>query len=145
MNNPVSFEISKLLKEKGFDEPTNRYYENALTSRKDPETNDFKGSFGWRKDETNLQSGYFKNNYDMADLSSKNWYMCSAPTIAEVIMWLYETHEIWISVDRHFDKFISKNNGVLITFYGNRKSYFDTPTEAYSSAIEYCLTKIELK
>ncbi len=65
--------------------------------------------------------------------------------IMQVIMWLYETHEIWISVDRHFDKFISKNNGVLITFYGNRKSYFDTPTEAYEAAIEYCLTKIKLK
>lgn len=65
--------------------------------------------------------------------------------IMQVVMWLYEKHEIWISVDRHFDKFISKNNGVLITFYGNRKSYFDTPTEAYEAAIEYCLTKIELK
>ena len=65
--------------------------------------------------------------------------------IMQVVMWLYEKHEIWISVERHFDKFISKNNGVLITFYGNRKSYFDTPTEAYEAAIEYCLTKIELK
>lgn len=65
--------------------------------------------------------------------------------IMQVVMWLYEKHEIWISVERHFDKFISKNNGVLITFYGNRKSYFDTPTEAYEAAIEYCLTKIKLK
>ena len=62
--------------------------------------------------------------------------------IMQVIMWLYEKYDIWISVDRHFDKFISKKDGVLITFYGNRKSYFDTPKEAYSSAIQYVLNKI---
>jgi hypothetical protein len=137
MNNPVSFEISKLLKEKGFDEPCSHAYKEVespiLYMHQDKKyNNSFKKEW---------QNTVRKNSH--MDNAVINRY--SAPTIAEVIMWLYETHEIWISVDRHFDKFISKNNGVLITFYGNRKSYFDTPTEAYEAAIEYCLTKIELK
>jgi hypothetical protein len=137
MNNPVSFEISKLLKEKGFDEPCSHAYKEVespiLYVHQDKKyNNSFKKEW---------QNTVRKNSH--MDNAVINRY--SAPTIAEVIMWLYETHEIWISVDRHFDKFISKNNGVLITFYGNRKSYFDTPTEAYEAAIEYCLTKIELK
>lgn len=137
MNNPVSFEISKLLKEKGFDEPCSHAYKEVespiLYMHQDKKyNNSFKKEW---------QNTVRKNSH--MDNAVINRY--SAPTIAEVIMWLYETHEIWISVDRHFDKFISKNNGVLITFYGNRKSYFDTPTEAYEAAIEYCLTKIKLK
>lgn len=137
MNNPVSFEISKLLKEKGFDEPCSHAYKEVespiLYVHQDKKyNNSFKKEW---------QNTVRKNSH--MDNAVINRY--SAPTIAKVIMWLYETHEIWISVDRHFDKFISKNNGVLITFYGNRKSYFDTPTEAYEAAIEYCLTKIELK
>ena len=142
MNNPVSFEISKLLKEKGFDEPTNRYYENALTSRKDPETNDFKGSFGWRKDETNLQPGYFKNNYDMADLSSKNWYMCSAPTIAEVVCWIYSKYNIWIQVsilkDNEWHYSIRrKENNWEIEFPTKEK--FSSIKESYQKGIEVIL------
>lgn len=27
--------------------------------------------------------------------------LCSAPTIAEVVMWLYEKHRVWISVLQH--------------------------------------------
>ncbi len=116
MNNPVNFEIIEVLRSKDF---------NLLPYLQIDDSNP-----------KNLNSNYSPREY-------QPWYYTL--TIAEVIMWLYETHEIWISVDRHFDKFISKNNGVLITFYGNRKSYFDTPTEAYEAAIEYCLTKIKLK
>ena len=142
MNTPVSFEIAKLLKEKGFDIPTQRYYEHALTSKKDSETNDYTGSFGWEKGETNLRGGYFKNNYGMADLSNENWYMCSAPTIAEVIMWLYEKYGIWISV---WQGRSSENFGYRIqgkeSFY--EVNYFRlTPTESYEAAINYTLNNL---
>lgn len=137
MNNPVSFEISKLLKEKGFDEPCSHAYKEVespiLYVHQDKKyNNSFKKEW---------QNTVRKNSH--MDNAVINRY--SAPTIAEVVCWIYSKYNIWISVDRHFDKFISKNNGVLITFYGNRKSYFDTPTEAYEAAIEYCLTKIKLK
>ena len=144
MNTPVKFELAKLLKEKGFDIPTQRYYEHALTSKKDSETNDYTGSFGWKKGETNLQSGYFKNNCGMADLSNENWYMCSAPTIAEVVVWLYEKHNIWISVDPENDKdtwFHTISYNKSETIFGNYNTY-NSYTEAYEAAIEYTLNNL---
>ena len=141
MNTPVSFELAKLLKEKGFDIPTQRYYEHALTSKKDSETNDYTGSFGWKKGETNLSSGYFKNNYGMADLSDKNWYMCSAPTIAEVVMWLYEKHGIWIFVFRYSKEWQWKVDDENSTLEFSRKG-FNSPTEAYEAAINHTLNNL---
>ena len=133
MNNPVSFEISKLLKEKEINIESISFYTKPNSKMFGI---DEKGrSYSIKNTPKKLYTCG-----EHAVLNRQNIHF--APTIAEVIMWLYETHEIWISVDRHFDKFISKNNGVIINFYGNRESYFDTPTEAYSSAIEYVLNKI---
>lgn len=147
MKTPVSYPLAKLLKEKGYDVPTNNYYEYAITSKKDSETNDYTGSFGWKKGETNLSSGYFKNNYDKADLSGKNWYMCSAPTIAEVIMWLYEKHGIWIvsscelaenNVSKEWFWIAIKDGEEIGYNYGG----YNSPTEAYEAAIEHTLKNI---
>lgn len=145
MNTEVNYEIAKLLKEKGFDLPTNKYYEHALTSKKDSETNDFTGAFGWKKGETNLNVGFFRNNGGMADLSNENWYMCSAPTIAEVIMWLYEKHGIWIDVT--LNQFSKPNDlkwmySIVFTeerTYSHSQKSFNSPTESYLSAIKYYL------
>lgn len=142
MNTPVNFELAKLLKEKGLDIPTQRYYEHALTSKKDSETNDYTGSFGWEKGETNLRGGYFKNNYGMADLSNENWYMCSAPTIAEVVMWCFDKYGIWVYADYYNE---NRWFGVFRTKEGVKKELFDafnTPTEAYEAAIEYTLNNL---
>ena len=155
MNTPVNFKLAKLLKEKGFDKPTPTYYEHALTSQIDSETNDHTGTFGWKKGETNLQYGFFRNNGGMADLTNENGYMCSAPTIADVIMWLYNRHQIWISVAnvyyighkivfvskvqkfKEFDRFIiNTDNGLLAV------NHFNTPTAAYEAGIEYTLNEI---
>ena len=84
---------------------------------------------------------YYEGTIEELDIMNKNNPNLHSE-IMQVMMWLYETHEIWISVDRHFDKFISKNDDILISFDGDRRYYFDTPTEAYSSAIEYVLNKI---
>lgn len=121
MNNPVNFKIAKLLKEKGFDSVMKEHYTETKLI-----ISDIISKYNWNK---------------FTDMSGNSNYY-SAPTIADVIIWLHNKYGIWISVDRHYDKFISKNDGVLITFYGKRKSYFDTPTKAYETAIEYCLTKI---
>ena len=65
----------------------------------------------------------------------------NAPTIAEVVMWLYEEHGIWIyahridqkefywSIDTDKKEFTSGEN-------------FKTPTEAYEAAIEYTLKNL---
>ena len=62
--------------------------------------------------------------------------LCSAPTIAEVVMWLYEKHGDWISVVK-FEKYSS------CTFRHNClfKEY-NSPTEAYEAAIEYTLKNL---
>ena len=148
MNKEVNFEIAKLLKEKGFDTPTNRYYEHALTSKKDPETNDYKGAFGWKKGETNLRTDYFKNNYGMADLSTKNWYICSAPTISEVVMWLYEKHDVWVSVEKQNRRLFKYRISNIDTFNDSFSSIersefnYEIPTEAYEAAIKYILENL---
>ena len=67
----------------------------------------------------------------------------SYPTIAEVVMWLYDKHEIWITVTS-----ISQESWQChMTKKGDRlgKLYFEdfnTPTEAYEAAIEYTLKNL---
>ena len=70
---------------------------------------------------------------------------CSAPTIAEVVMWVYEKHGIWINVERHEPK--SLFNWVIIyqddvAVKESRGNGYKSPTEAYEAAIEYCLTNL---
>lgn len=142
MITPVKFPIAKLLKEKGFDIPTKKYYEYALKSKKDKEDG-YSGSFGWKKGELNLQSDYFQNNSE-SDFASEMWYMCSAPTIAEVVMWLYEKHGIWISVsvipfeNNFMFEYSIANIKECLYQYGT----YDSPTEAYEAAIEYTLKNL---
>ena len=152
MTTPVNFELAKLLKEKSFNIPTRNYYEHALTSKKDKETNDYKGAFGWKKGETNLHSGYFINRGKDSDFSNKNWFMCSAPTISEVVMWLYEKHGIWVNVNvTRYGKFwcniIVKESckdlkNPFTWEFTNQLNDFNSPTEAYQSAIEYVLKNL---
>lgn len=116
MNTPVSFEIAKLLKEKGFDEECRLCVEDG--------------------DERPLP---FNCGNTIHRNSLHSYY--SAPTIAEVVMWLYEKHGIWISVDPENDTdtwffTISYNNSE--TIFGN----YSTPTEAYEAAIEYTLNNL---
>ena len=141
MNTYVNFETAKLLKEKGFDVECTHHYEYALTSRKDVEQG-HTGAFGWKKGECNLQSGFFINNYPGIDLSNKSWYLCSAPTIAEVVMWLYEKHKIWIEVRKHtrdmllcFSPYIDNTPINSDVFFND----YDSPTEAYEAGIEHTL------
>lgn len=81
---------------------------------------------------------------------SKAWSI-SAPTISEVVMWLYETHDIWIMVDmtgskkfyprgRMIDKKGKHHVGDFK--YNNERLIYNSPTEAYEAAILYCLTNL---
>lgn len=151
MNALVCFELAKLLKEKGFSEPSDFYYERALTSKKDPETGNYAGAFGWKKGETTLSKGYFKNGYDSSDYSSKNWYMCSAPSVARVIMWLFEKHDIWIYVDSHefgkwcynykFNRSLESNSKITEGGQFSLEDY-TSPIEAYEASIEHVLKNL---
>ena len=84
MNTPVSLPIATSLKEKGFDNLSEWAY----------------------------QSG--KLVHDSRNKEHKNWNKekhvdCAAPTIAEVVMWLYEKHKIWISVNSIDDSTIFRH------------------------------------
>jgi hypothetical protein len=151
MNTPVKFEIAKSLKEKGFDEECRYYYDTEFKERTwHMEYEPFKNS--------EIENGYNKLKYPMI----------SAPTIAEVVMWLYEKHGIWIfilpqdksSVDFRVEssEFPSLPLFILIVKYeqdlsmtevlnssnsnSNMFLHFDEPTEAYEAAIEYCLKNL---
>ena len=129
MNTLLSFEIAKLLKEKEFNKPIKQRYfiaENIDSDR-----------FPFLQEECAL---YNWNNYD--DFSTSYY---SAPTVAEVVMWLYEKHGVWITVcvigadgfgywlhDKDRKRLNSDNQG----------GYWLLPTKAYEAAIKYCLTKL---
>ena len=119
MNTAVSFELAQLLKEKEFD----------LKVR-----SSFCG--GKLHFDTNAKGYYNDINWIRSWRNSPIDDVISAPTISEVVMWLYEKYGIWISVDPEngTDTWfftISYNNSE--TIFGN----YSTPTEAYSAALDY--------
>jgi len=127
MNKEVNFEIAKLLKEKGFDIPTRSYRQKSAVI----------GS------EKILPLVSVEEPYDWNNYSSEVPYY-SIPTIAEVVMWLYEKYGIWISVTKDwdvgkclgFESIIDTNDGFI-----NTETY-NSPTEAYEAAITYCLENL---
>ena len=112
MNTPVNFEIAKLLKEKGFDKRCLHLWH-------------YNGS----------------DCISMPNKNSEN-FGYSAPTIAQVVMWLYEKHGIWIApkkamgMNKWFPQ-IYKGDDLIIS-----EIITNSPTEAYEAAIEHCLTNI---
>ena len=130
MNTPVNFEIAKLLKEKGFNEMCRQFWGYDSTE----EENILIGE----------NSPTFINNRRNDDIA--------APTIAEVVMWLYEKHGLWISVgiDTIFNKgkfciLLYKNRGLSLEHFpieNDKFSPYNSPKEAYEAAIEYTLTKL---
>lgn len=86
-------------------------------------------------------------NFEIAKLLKEKGFILlpdfksSYPTIAEVVMWFYEKHGIWISVQKYWDKgeflgweaLIYFSDGIHITKTVN------SPTEAYEVAIKHTL------
>ena len=127
MNTPVSFPIAKLLKAKGYDKKCYKYFHSNFGKEYEYT---LKGSDGELCTNWNIEKDYPQD-------------FISAPTIAEVVMWLYEKHGIWI--------WVSIELGYNITFCwqltgenmsSNYKPNFKSPTEAYEGAIEYTLNNL---
>jgi hypothetical protein len=86
---------------------------------------------------------------------------CKKPTIADVVMWLYEKHKIWITVN-YLPKYkiwdyqytninwseeevaskLKQDVNDLLDDLFQPKGKFNSPTEAYEAAIEFTLTKL---
>ena len=128
MNNPVSFELAKLLKEKGFNEPTiDQYYlSNGIYKLKEIKEGVFSNS-ELEKDGENYGG------------SNPNFWI-SAPILVDVLMWLYEKHNIWIVC-------FPTDGGWTFDIFNKiecvkSESFINSPTECYEKAIEYTLTKL---
>jgi hypothetical protein len=132
MNTPVSFEIAKLLKEKGFDKKTDSAYVDTTP---------------FSENENDLVEYAFPQNHNEKE------HRISAPTIAEVVMLLYDEHGVWIVVSTTISKqFIykcidmsgkkdpSKSN--YPTCVSKDGTYYNSPTEAYLQAIKYTLKNL---
>jgi hypothetical protein len=129
MNSPVSFKTAKLLKEKEFHIPVIHNY--------------------GKKGELGIGINLALDLEMVADcvLVDYNKYVgiyrqISAPTIAEVVMWIYETHGIWITVDIDEDA----DGNIIYAIRGKKTTHFDdefkTPTDAYEAAIDYTLKNL---
>ena len=129
MNKEVSFPLAKLLKEKGFDKYG--YLQDVWLGNK----------YEW------IGKGKNKRSVEIPvfGLGSSS----VLPTIAEVVMWLYEKHGIWISVQptsvvgKFQFRTYYNNNGVMNQHWNNSMSKeFKSPTEAYEAAIIYTLNNL---
>ena len=128
MNKPVNFEIAKLLKEKGYE---NEDCESVYLT-------DFDEEYPPEKIELSTR------NLRERTIGEFDYI---APSIAEVVMWLYEEHGIWISVDTDingkFRQILRKHNSndraweVKNTFFISE--YYSSPTESYEAGIKHSL------
>jgi len=134
MNKPVSFELAKLLKEKGFEVKVRPmyYFEKSIQS----------GSYMY-----NTESVLELCAMPLVGLKS-GWI--DAPTIADVVMWLYEKHNIWIMVNNWKEHVLDDDDNILekihlfawfITGEAEERT-FNSPIEAYEAGIKYCLEKV---
>ena len=128
MNKEVSLPLAKLLKEKGFDAYCDKKYIAQCLWQKPNSREKYKNS------------EIHKNSGDI-----------SAPTIADVVMQLYEKHGIWIMVEmtgskkfyprgRMIDKKGKHHVGDFK--YNNERLIYNSPTEAYEAGIEYTLNHL---
>ena len=138
MTEPVNSKIAKLLKEKKFNEPCLSYWKDL-----------------------NLEGHRFKdwNNETIGDspMHKRNAGYYSAPTISEVVMWLYKNRGIWIGVKPSYDgiewyseMFTASEQSwndkdkrhSINTAFRDYNSIHNSPTEAYEAAIEYTLNNL---
>lgn len=145
MNTPVKFELAKLLKEKGFDVPVlSCYFQKDEVSENYSIINQYE--IEYIEDKGNFILIPYNENYRSLYLDKINFngwgdLTFSAPTIAAVVMWLYEKHGIWVSVTLSSGLFWWEvmNNEKKFSPLGSN-SY--SSTEAYEAAIEYTLNNL---
>jgi len=144
MNTPVDFELSKLLKEKGFDELCLYHYSLGLE----------KDNYKQLQCHIDYSQVYdigpvipIIDNYFPLKKKNSEHYTPSAPTITDIVMWLLDKHEIWIDVS--IDQFSKPKNiqwmySIVFlknTTYSNSTKSYNSTQESYKSAIEFTLKK----
>jgi hypothetical protein len=115
----VSFEIAKLLKEKGFNEGCNSYFISDNEIALIPNRRDF-------------------NNHGV--------YL-SAPTQQMVMQWLRDVHDIFIKLEYDVDEDIQWHPSLALIkgnkyIHTNELQWYDTYEQACEAAIKYCLKNL---
>ena len=129
----VSFEIAKLLKEKGFDENTLMVYMSYGDLCK-----------------CNRYDSIRNSNYN--DIT-KNYFECTAPTLQMAMKWLREIHnkhcDIGYDIDLHWFFQIIDLKKTVEYDYPETKYYhtenetgFNSYEEAVEAALKYCLNNL---
>lgn len=124
----VSFEIAKLLKEKGFDEPCECFY--------DTENND-----------TSIVNGWM--DISNSELEEREFVCYSAPTIQMAMKWLREEKDVqieisivgtdtWKSPTKWMYGFRCQTKDVI----DRRNADFSSYEEACEAAIKYCIESL---
>ena len=152
MNTPVSFELAKLLKEKGFSWECSQFYCKTKNDKKFYLTTGTEYESDrdciWDWNLNGGKSGNLTKTIPYPNDTNAIYY--SAPTIAEVVMWLYEKHGIWIGINKdtsvkwandYFNFYIQGKNGES-AFSDVGGTQPNSPTEAYEAAIEYTLKNL---
>ena len=134
MIKPVEFATAKLLKEKGFGEPC-------------------KEGYYLPHPEIAVKESVIPNIWQLIPVHPL-LNQIPAPTIAQVIMWLYEKHGIWIQGAFPYNskwewvifllkELLEGTDGYKNVMSLHHEPYtFNSPTEAYEAAIEYALTNL---
>ncbi len=116
-----SFEVAQLLKEKGFDESVNRFYE---TSTGKPLL---------------VRCEYCRNSFTID---------YAAPTLQMVLKWLREVHNIFIDIMTYTTgskiqfRWVGYDKGRLFSQEEGRTIYFDSYEEAVEAALLYVLKNL---
>jgi len=159
MNTPVGFPTAKLLKAKGYNNPELNFFFEDGESKENVLRETTGMDYG---SEFTVEFSELIENWNDAWLTKKNGDRCfgcsktkgyletySAPFISTVVMWLYEKYGIWIGVQptsivgKFQFRTYYNNKGVMNQHWNDSMSkQFNSPTEAYESAIKYCLEKI---
>ena len=150
MNTPVSFELAKLLKEKGFSWECSHFYCKSKYYRKFYLTTGTEYESDrdciWDWNLNGGKSGTLSKTIPYPNDTNAIYY--SAPTIVEVVMWLYEKHGIWIEASlNQFSKPKDLHWMYSITFtqnctYSHSPKSYKSPTEAYEAGIEDVLINL---
>ena len=119
----VSFEIAKLLKERGFDEPCYAY---------------------WHEDENKLIIS--QSPYALRNITNPCFFGPAAPTLQMVMKWLREVHHLTIDVF-HFRDWKVNIKTIPDDYFKADYSYPELkPAETYEqaceTAIKYCLENL---
>jgi hypothetical protein len=137
IENNVTYEIAKWLKEKGFDQNINNAWFNRVGN--------YLGICNVKEDGTQVT---YSNTYSSAELVTREYYneCCSyrycAPEQWQVVEWLRVNHGIWVWVRPYKDHAADNNDPIQHQMNVYKKGVtvskeFNSHEEAYSAAFDY--------